>query len=330
MKASNGILFAVALLLMSCNSGSGGKKVLSQSKGLPSELLLVVDRDIWQSDVKDTIKSITDEPVPGTMEGEPMFRVTQIMTNAYDRMFVSMHSKLFVHVDKSRKKPFIGINHDVYARPQIEVTVAAPSLAELRDFLSRRHKQIQDSLCEAQLEMRERELNRHYSAKVNKDLKAVLGMEIRVPEEIKASKKGRNFLWAGTNRNEKDINLVVYTYPLDEKTVFDGDKAIDVRDSVMQKNIPGDRPDQWMETTREKGKPIALSRVITVKGQKMLEIRGLWQMRNGAIGGPFVTLVREDKAHNRAIATEGFIYNPNADKRDLLRKMEAAIRTVKY
>ena len=323
-----GILLVAALVLISCGNGSEKKKILTDSKGLPSELLLVVDKDIWQSDLKDTIKAITEEPVPGTMEGEPMFRTTQIFTDGYDRMFVTMHSKLFVHVDKSLKKPMIGINHNVSARPQIEVTVSAPSLAELRDFLPRKRQQIQDSICEAQLEMREMELRKHYSARVNKDLQKVLGMQICVPEEIKATKKCKDFLWAGTNQNEKDINLVVYTYPLNRKTAYDEAAAIDVRDSVMQKNIPGDQPDQWMETTREKGKPIVLSRMINVKGQPMLEIRGLWQMRNGALGGPFVTLIREDKAHNRAIATEGFVYNPNADKRDLLRKMEAAVRTL--
>ncbi|MBQ2043303.1 MAG: DUF4837 family protein, partial [Bacteroidaceae bacterium] len=181
----------------------------------------------------------------------------------------------------------------------------------------------------AQLEMRVAQLKQKYSQKAHSELKAVMGRTIFAPEEIRAAKRGNNFLWAGSNLNEKDLNVVVYTYPWDGKDVLQPLHFAAMRDSVMQANIPGSQPDQWMETVREDGLPLLASRLRKLNGGVAQEVRGLWQMRNGALGGPFVSLARIDTAANEVLVAEGFVYSPSTEKRDLLRRVEAAIRTVK-
>ena len=57
------------------------------------------------------------------------------------------------------------------------------------------------------------------------------------------------------------------------------------------------------------------------------EVHGLWELKNGALGGPFVALERVDTAAARVLVCEGFVYSPHSPKRDLLRQMEAALRT---
>jgi len=51
-------------------------------------------------------------------------------------------------------------------------------------------------------------------------------------------------------------------------------------------------------------------------------------MRNGALGGPFVSLTRVDSVNRKVVVTEGFVYSPTTDKRDLLRTVEASLRTL--
>jgi hypothetical protein len=52
-------------------------------------------------------------------------------------------------------------------------------------------------------------------------------------------------------------------------------------------------------------------------------------MRNGALGGPFVSLSSVDTVERKVIVGEGFVYSPSTDKRDLIRQMEAVLRTLK-
>lgn len=44
--------------------------------------------------------------------------------------------------------------------------------------------------------------------------------------------------------------------------------------------------------------------------------------------GHFVSLSRIDTARHRVIVAEGFVYSPGTPKRDLLRELEAALRTL--
>ena len=323
-------LFLSLLILCACTGGEQGKKRarIVASKGLPSELLLVVDKAIWESDLADSIKALVYGPVPGLPQAESFFRVTQILSPYYRQIYTTMHSQLFIHLEKGLKKPVLGISYDVVARPQIQVTLKAGTLDQLRTFLSSRGEHIRNVIEDAQLDMRQSALLKKHSPRVSADLEAVLGMTIKAPEQIRATKKGKDFLWAGTNLNEKDQNIVIYTYAWDGGDALTPWNFAQKRDSVMRQNIPGSEPDQWMQTTREEGIPVMTSVIRKMGGHVVQEVHGLWEMRNGALGGPFVSLCRIDTLGNRVIAAEGFVYSPSTDKRELVRELEASLRTL--
>ena len=323
-------LLVFAMLMCSCSGDGEKKRVLVSSKGLPSELLLVVDKTVWDSDLQDSINSIVKAQVPGLMQVEELFRVTRIFSKDYEATHTTFHTQLFVKVDKTLDKPLMGTRRNEYAKPQVELVVAAPSIGVLREYLMLNSDRIKEILLEAQIEKRVELLRRKYSKKVDDDLKEVLGMTVRAPENMKATKKGNRFLWGGTNLLEKDLNLVVYTYDWHGEDITDVDLYVEKRDSVMKLNIPGSSEGQWMRTVREReGKhPLVECRERRINGRDVLEVRGLWEMRNGALGGPFVSISRVDTAAQRVIVGEGFVYSPSTDKRDLVRQMEATLRTL--
>lgn len=329
MKRIMFLLLAVMLLSACVETETKKKSTLARSKGLPSELLLLVDKDVWLTDVQDTLLGIVEGQVPGLMQAEKMFRVTRVFTQDYAPTYSTFHTILKVIVDWTLERPFTAKARDVNARPQIIVVVAAPNIDQLRTYLSLNAQRIQDILAEAQIEFRVPELKKKYSKKVQDDLREVLGMTVCVPENLVATKKGKNFLWGGTNTLQKDQNILVYTYPWHGEDVMDADLFVHKRDSVIKLNIPGERTDQWMQTVREKDVPLIISRPRTIGGRQVLEVRGLWEMRNGALGGPFVSMARVDTAAAKVIVAEGWVYSPSTDKRDLLRQMEAALRTLR-
>lgn len=303
-------------------------KRLPASKGLPSELLLVVDKAVWDSDVADTLMRVTEEPVAGLTQSEPFFRVSRIFSSFYTQRFTTMHSQLFVHLDEQQATPLLGVSYDVVAKPQIQVTVRAHDLSQLRSFLSQNRILIQDLLCDAQLNMRVSSLRKKYSRKVFDEAKEKFGVSFLAPEEIRMTKRGDSFLWGGTGKEEKDLNVVLYSYPWDGSEVSDAYAFADKRDSVMQTNIPGGEPDQWMQTTRERGTPVLFSRQRKIGNRQVFEVRGLWEMHHAAMGGPFVSHVCVDTASQRVLVAEGFAYSPSTEKRDLIRLLEASLRTL--
>jgi hypothetical protein len=51
-------------------------------------------------------------------------------------------------------------------------------------------------------------------------------------------------------------------------------------------------------------------------------------MQGDRMGGPFVSHSRVDEANGRVIVAEAFVYAPESLKRDLIRRMEAALYTL--
>ena len=64
---------------------------------------------------------------------------------------------------------------------------------------------------------------------------------------------------------------------------------------------------------------------LQINGNEIVEIRGLWELEKGFMGGPFVSHSVYDKARNRIVTAEGYIYYPNQKKRIKIRQLEAIV-----
>lgn len=324
------ICLALICLFVSCSSSSKDQKQksLPKSIGQPSEVLLVLDKDVMASDLKDTLKSVLDCDIPGLNQSEPFFRVSRVPYSIYKGEMLKMHSKLLVRIEGQAKEANLKVAYDVDAKPQIQVLLTAPSVDELRAYLVQGADKVRQILLDHQLSMQQAYLKRHYSKTMRKDLKA-MGLDGLLPEEIAFTKTGEDFLWGSSRTSEKQLNVVVYRYPSDGRELGDLNRMCELRDSVMQLNIPGSLPDQWMETVWEQGEPVVGLWQRVREEQPMTELRGLWQMRHGAMGGPFVSYSHYDKQKGQVVVIEGFVYSPSTEKRDLVRRLEAGMRTVK-
>jgi hypothetical protein len=65
-----------------------------------------------------------------------------------------------------------------------------------------------------------------------------------------------------------------------------------------------------------------------VRGEYAQIARGLWEMENYDMGGPFVSISRVDEKNQMVVVVEAFVYAPGDDKRNLMRRMEAALYTL--
>lgn len=316
----------VGLALASCQSGKK-QRTLVESIGAQSEVLLVAPRQVMQSDVMDTLQQILAGAAPGLNQVEPFFRVARLNAEAYTRQYTIMHSILMVRLDPKAKEPTIGVTHDDRARPQTILQITAPTLDALRHFLPLHTQLIRDQLLDGQLLARQQQLRRKHSKKVNDEMRRQFGHTICVPEELQFTKTGHDFLWASDKQQERSHNFVCYTLPYTGQPIHEDTCFAHLRDSVMERNIPGSTPRQWMQTVWEGHEPLITTRLRRLEGRVAVEARGLWEMREGAMGGPFVSLARIDTASRLITICEGFVFSPSTTKRDLVRTMEAALRT---
>ena len=93
----------------------------------------------------------------------------------------------------------------------------------------------------------------------------------------------------------------------------------------MKANVPGPKEGQYMMTTRG----FTFVSEEAVHGHYAQIVRGLWNIKDYDMGGPFISVARVDEKYQRVVVVEAFVYYPNQAKRNVLKKLEAALYTLR-
>jgi len=97
---------------------------------------------------------------------------------------------------------------------------------------------------------------------------------------------------------------------------------LEQRNRITKTYVEGPREGSYM-TIANMYKPIAYD--LKINGMDVVEIRGLWELENGYMGGPFLSHSVYDEKRGRIVTVDGYIYYPNQKKRIKLKQLEAII-----
>ncbi len=326
------ILFLIALLplLIACDGKKEGTqnrvKTPTVTASAPYELLVVANKEWLNTSYGEQFLEIANPQVAGIPQIEPNFRVTSINPTDLNGRFKVYANMLFVDIDSKHAKAKMTIAHNVYVRPQTVLTVQAPDNKALLDLLMKNKNRISEVFIEAELKRERDYLRSTHSGVVYDSVKNKFGYTIFVPQDIDAiNKTADNFLWASSNKRDNQLNICIYTYPYTSDSTFTLPYYLYKRNSILGENIRGNKPNQYM-TTEERS--LMASQRNGANGY-IYEVRGLWEMENDMMGGPFVSYSQVDTVRNLVVVAEGFVYAPKKKKRDFIREMEAAVQTLK-
>lgn len=300
--------------------------MMPTASGLPYEMLVVMDDEQWERPLGRAVYNVLDSDVPGLPQSERSFRITRINPSGMNsNMFRIMRNIIKVDIQKDRyTQPKLKFSRDVYSHPQMVMTLQAPNEESLARFVEENAQSIIDFFTRAEMNREINNLRDKHNPEVSRLAKEMLNVDVWVPWEINKFKKGKNFLWASTNNGEKDMSIVLYSYPYTDVSTFTLEYFLAKRDSVMKANIPGGPEGSYMTTNHD----YTYVKDATVHGKYAQVARGLWFVQGDRMGGPFVSHSRVDEVNGRVIVAEAFIYAPEALKRDLIRRMEAALYTL--
>ena len=306
-------------------STSKKRLMMPNASGLPYEMLVVMGDDQWQRPLGRAVYGVLDTDVPGLPQSERSFRITRVNPSAFDsNMFRIMRNVILVDIQNIYTQPKFKFARNVYSYPQMVMTLQAPDEASLAEYVKDNAQSILDFFTKAEMNREIDNLREEHNLEASRLAKEILGVDIWVPWTVNNFKQGKDFLWASTNTGKKDMSIVLYSYPYTDKNTFTLEYFLHKRDSVMKVNIPGGREGSYMTTQRD----YVYVKDATVQGKYAQVARGLWRVQGDRMGGPFVSHSRVDEVNGRVIVAEAFIYAPESLKRDLMRRMEAALYTL--
>lgn len=322
MKKTALIFLAAALSLTACKK----ENFFPTASGRPYEVLVVMDSTDWKAPHGRALFDVLDTDVPMLPQSERSFRISQTEVKDFDRVLNIFRNIIIVNIDPHQfTRTKMKFTRDKWAMEQIVLTINSPSEEEFRNFCVEHRQDIVDFLTRTEMNRLVKELKQKHS-KVTFDLaKQIFDCEIFAPKELQSYKKGKDFVWTSNNTASGLENIVIYSYPYEGPQTFNKEYLCHKRDSVMQVNLPGEKPGMYMQTDTL----CTVVRPIVVHNNYAMEMRGLWIMRNDCMGGPYVSHHRVDTENNRVIVVEGFVYAPEKMKRGLIRRLEGSLYTLK-
>ncbi len=299
------------------------RKVLGSSKSAPYELLVVCNKAWYKGDAGKKFRDMVNTIIPMMPQDEPIFKVICINTGAFSKTFMTFGCIIFVNIDNKYSSPEYIKSKNVYAKPQQVVTLNSPDYAGIDQLVDEHGEEIIDLMESNEIKRAVNSLKKNYSRIVGKAAKEMFGCDWHMPDQITMIKKGKNFFWASSGDNV--YNACMYSYPWTSNDTFTKDYFIQKRDSFMRKNIEGEEWGQYVTTNPS----LVKTKERMVDGHYVQEVRGIWEMTNDLMAGPFVSYVQLDSIKKRIIVTEGFVYLPNKEKKKMIHALEAGLRTLK-
>jgi len=214
---------------------------------------------------------------------------------------------------------------DRYAKNQLVMVMNAPSIESIVEHMQTHPTSIIDYFNQVEIDRMINIYSSQYSSLVMKHVKKAFDIQIKVPADMNSYRDTTNFFWASNDAKIGRTDLVVYTFPYKDKNTFTADYLIAKRDSVLKQNILGVFPNSYMKTQKI---GITYTPLTLSNGKYCGELRGLWEMQGDMMGGPFVSHIRLDEKNNRIVVVEGFVFAPETNKRNYIRRIEAALYTL--
>ena len=312
------------VLLQGC---SGGAYLLPSAIGSPYEVLVVADEAILKGEAGQSIRDVLNFPIPRLPQNEPYFSISQTPSDKFNDLLKPVRNIVMVEVDQEIKSPQLSYSKDVWANGQVVLRIKAPDKIQLKESIDQNKWRIIHFLNKAERERQIAWLKKNTDQVANDRLYEQMNVLLTLPDDLGKIKQGDNFFWTSNGAYKRRTDYVVYAVPYNSVSQLDPEHLIVLRDSVMKANIPGGPEGSYMTTHKKVLPPIA--RIVNLNNAYCVEMRGLWEMEGDIMGGPYISLSQVDELNQRLITAEAFVYAPEMEKADLVRKMEAVLYTLK-
>ncbi|MEL0455291.1 DUF4837 family protein [Flavobacteriaceae bacterium SZ-1-7] len=312
------------MLLTSCgDKKKSTERYIQDSSGAINNVSVVTENEIWDGRVGEAIRTVLAKPIYGLPQDEPMFTISQIPPAVFSGFVTKNRTVLMIKMNKDAGIEYLD---NVYAKPQKVIVVSGKSKKEIIAILQENESKIIDTFRSMEIAERQRQMAK--SPHSFESIKEKLNLTIDFPSIYRIAKSTDDFFWIRKDITTGTTNLMIYELPYSAIKRNDSvvNQIIRIRDSVGKKYIEGPVEGSYL-ATEDAYTPFHGETILDNK--PALETKGIWDVKNAFMGGPFISYAVEDKINKRWVILEGFAFAPSVDKRNYMLELEAIIKTVK-
>jgi len=351
---------SMVLILGSCGNGNPlntdyKPKAISKS----NDLVVVADKQIWEGEVGDTFRYYFESAYPITPSPEPIFKLRFFTPQELDAEPLRKQLRTYcvlanladttswttrlIRKDYGEAKfgellrddaPQTGVGMNKWAMDQLIIYIYSKSEEELIEAVREHFHPIASKIHEhdaTQIKANTYISGRHLG--LTEKLSKEFGIKMDIPGDYREalSKKGKEdqhqLLWLRKDTPKATLNLVF------QKMKYKDIEQISVGNAIaltneFGANVQTDNPESKLRVNQT-DLPI-LENVKEINGNYTLEIRGIWEMTQDFMGGPFVSYLIPQEGEGNYIFIHCFVYAPGIEKKQFLQELEVVVNSFDF
>lgn len=348
--------FFTVMSLYSCNdemAKSFESKPMAMAR--MNEIVAVSDKDLWDGPLQDSFNYYFQSAYPIMPTPEPMFDVRHFTPVQLNNESLRKELRTYIVLAdlddpessttkmlrrdlgeerflKAKQDPEFctSVGKDKWARNQILIYLFAKG----EDALS---KVIRDNYPAVAKRVRHHDIQRldasiyvrrNASPGMMRKINELYGFTMRIPGDYENIKPdAENFMWLRKDTRKVLMNIVIQKFPYTSENQLSNKNIIRLRDEYGKRHVSSPEAGSYMVTN-----PVDLPTydyTYEIDGQYVKEIRGIWEMENDFLGGPYASYIILNKETNEIIFIDTFILGPGQDKRDMMMQLEYIVKSAK-
>lgn len=346
------LLFALGLLTACTQDSQQSLRAIPNAFGDLASLTIIADQDLWDGPLGDTIRYYYSsaflilpqpEPIldlkfftPQQLDSDRLrreLRTYLIVANLDDDL--SPAAKLAksdlgpARLEKFYENPAnnLIIGRDKWAKGQMVVYQLGQDRNNLLENLK---KNLPVIIKQIRLHDRVRLDATVYldgrNYKLERELRDQLRISLRIPGDYQQAISDGDVMWIRKETEKSSLNLIFHRLPYSDAGQLSRENIMAVRDSLGKKYISTRVNDTYM-VINDKDLPL-FTNTVTISGKYALEARGIWEIENDYMAGPFLSCLIHDPKNGELIFIDAFVYAPGEDKRDYMLYLEHIINTL--
>ncbi len=325
MKTIYFLLISLALAgMIACENGPQLKSAVSGKAG---EVIVVYDKVLHDTSFIKEVRALLAPVYPALPQLERMFNIIDIPSTAFNNIFEIHRNLIFVQVTADTIPARIVVRHDIWAQPQTVVRINGANSAEILQLIQREQERVLHILEQAERDRVITNSKKYEEKSIRDTVNRLFGGSPYFPNGYVLFKKTNDFVWVKYGIQKAELGIFIYKYPYKDSTSFSNANIIARRNAKLQQEVPGPTENSYMTTSTFLP---TLSRNVLYNNIHFVETRGLWELENDYMGGPFISHSFLDPAGKNVIVLEAFVYNPSGEKRNVLRQVESIIYSFEW
>ena len=331
-------------IFFSCNNeeeNDSNFSYLPDAVGGYSTINIIADQNLWDYGLKKYVEPIFTKEIEGLLNKEPEFDIHTIRSKAFNRLFQRQRFILMFVSSNKINSEVVTVKKDVYAKGQIIVQVSGKSEKDAIKVFNQNKAKIFTLLDNHRTSIIQQLAKSKNNKPLEKQLSNSQGINLVIPQSYNLALDTTNFFYMTKkakikcekfNHGNCYIQTGIFTYFFDysSQEIFTPNKFIAMRDSITKLYIEGSSQNDSLRSYMKVYKELPISTEnINLKGKYGYKVKGWWDLQNGTMGGPFVSVAYVDELRNRVIVSDAFVFGPNFNKRRFIKELEAICLSIR-